>query len=37
MLVESGYPPGLPICSRYMDQHKKIEQPPEGSKYDIYK
>ena len=23
--------------SRYMDEHKKLQQPPEGSKYAIYK
>ena len=22
---------------RYMDENKKLPQPPEGSKYDIYK
>jgi hypothetical protein len=24
-------------CPRFMDENKKLPQPPEGSKYEIYK
>lgn len=25
------------VFRRYMDEHKKLPQPPEGSKYAVYK